>query len=47
MPAVHRKGDMCSGHGCWPPRPNTAASSTVYANSKGVHRVGDAWVAHA
>ena len=41
-----RLGDSCTGHGCWPPRPNVAASSDVIINDKGAHRVGDAWGAH-
>lgn len=46
MPAVTRKGDACTGHGCWPPRPSTGASANVYANGIAVHRQGDAWAAH-
>lgn len=46
MPAVHRHTDICTGHGCFPPRPNAVASGTVFANSLGAHRVGDAWQAH-
>ena len=47
MPAVHRKGDMGTGHGCWPPRSNSSGSGTVFANKIGVHRVGDGWNPHA
>lgn len=46
MPAVVRLGDSCTGHGCWPPRSNSSASSDVLINGKGAHRVGDAWAAH-
>lgn len=46
MAAIVRLGDICTGHGCWPPRPNTSASSDVFVNGIGVHRVGDAWAAH-
>jgi uncharacterized Zn-binding protein involved in type VI secretion len=46
MPAVVRLGDNCSGHGCYPARPNSQASSDVFVNSKGVHRLGDAWSSH-
>lgn len=46
MPAVARLGDLCSGHGCWPPRPNDEASSTVFVNGRGAHRQGDHWVTH-
>ena len=46
MPAVHRLGDIGSGHGCYPPRPNAAASGNVFANSIGIHRQSDAWSSH-
>lgn len=46
MPAVTRLGDMCSGHGCWPPRPSTGGSPDVYADGVPVHRQGDGWAAH-
>lgn len=46
MPAVHRLSDICTGHGCWPPRPNVGASADVFVNGRGVHRVGDPWAAH-
>jgi uncharacterized Zn-binding protein involved in type VI secretion len=46
MPAVHRKGDACTGHGCFPPRKNIQASSNVIVNSKGWHRRGDKWASH-
>ena len=46
MPAVHRKGDSCTGHGCFPPRPNNQGSSDVFCNSIPVHRQGDSWNVH-
>ncbi|WP_209777178.1 PAAR domain-containing protein [Azospirillum agricola] len=46
MPSVCRLGDACTGHGCWPPRPNAEASGDVFVNGRGAHRVGDAWAAH-
>ncbi len=46
MPAAVRLTDICTGHGCWPPRPNAGASTDVYANSLGAHRVDDAWEPH-
>ncbi len=46
MPAVARLGDKCSGHGCFPPRANDSASSDVFVNGIGAHRVGDTWVEH-
>lgn len=46
MPAVTRLGDLCTGHGCWPPRPSVSASPDVYVNGIAAHRLGDAWAAH-
>lgn len=46
MPAVTRKGDSGSGHGCWPPRPSTGGSGDVFVNGIAVHRQGDAWASH-
>ena len=46
MPAVARFEDLCTGHGCHPPRKNTGSSPDVYANSKLVHRRGDSWGVH-
>ncbi|WP_041785148.1 PAAR domain-containing protein [Rhodospirillum centenum] len=46
MPAVTRLGDICTGHGCWPPRPSASASPDVFVNGIAVHRQGDAWAAH-
>ena len=46
MPAVTRLGDVCTGHGCFPSRPNVGASPTVFANGIAVHRQGDAWDGH-
>ena len=43
---VVRLGDICTGHGCWPSRANSSASTNVFVNSKGVHRVGDSWLPH-
>lgn len=46
MPAATRKGDKCTGHGCYAPRPNAQASNNVFINGKGAHRKGDAWQIH-
>ncbi len=46
MPAAHRHQDVCTGHGCYPSRPNIEASADVFVNGLGWHRVGDAWAAH-
>ena len=46
MSAVTRLGDICTGHGCWPPREAVEASSNVFVNGIGVHRKGDGWNIH-
>ena len=46
MPAASRLGDVCTGHGCFPPRPSTGASSNVYINGIRAHRQGDGWASH-
>ena len=43
---IVRQGDKCTGHGCWPPRPNISGSPDVFANAIPVHRVGDQWAVH-
>lgn len=47
MAAVVRLGDLCSGHGCFPPRANTSASPNVFCNGLAVHRLGDSWGDHS
>lgn len=46
MPAAYRKGDIASGHGCFPPTPSVAGSPDVFVNTIAVTRVGDALAAH-
>jgi hypothetical protein len=46
MAAATRLGDVCTGHGCFPPRPNDEASDNVFINGIGAHREGDHWVTH-
>lgn len=46
MPKVARLGDTCTGHGCWPSRPNVQGSPDVFANGIPVHRQDDAWAPH-
>lgn len=41
-----RLGDICTGHGCWPPRPCIQGSPNVLTNNRPQHRVGDAWATH-
>ncbi len=38
---------MCTGHGCFPPRPNIAGSSDTFVNGIPVHRQSDAWPIHS
>ncbi len=46
MPAVTRLGDLCTGHGCFPPRPSVSASPNVFVNGIPVCRVSDRYAAH-
>jgi uncharacterized Zn-binding protein involved in type VI secretion len=46
MPGVTFKGAICTGHGCFPPRPNIEGSGDVYVNGIPVHRQGDSWGVH-
>lgn len=45
-PPAHRKGDICTGHGCYPPRPNAQGSPNVFINGIPAHRQSDTWQAH-
>ena len=46
MPAASRKGDICVGHGCFPPTPATAGSPDVYLDKIPALRKGDAVAPH-
>lgn len=46
MSGVVRLGDICTGHGAFPPRKVDSASSNVVVNGKGAVRLGDHWVTH-
>jgi len=46
MPAAARLGDLCTGHGCWPARPNIEASPDVFIDGIAAHRQGDGWATH-
>jgi uncharacterized Zn-binding protein involved in type VI secretion len=46
IPAT-RMGDICSGHGCFPPRPSCSGSPSVFCNSLPVKRMGDIFLPHA
>lgn len=39
-------GQMCSGHGRYPPRPNAQASPDVFVNNLGVQRLSDTYIPH-
>ena len=41
-----RLADICSGHGCWPPRLNYQGSPNKFVNNRPQHRLGDGWVVH-
>ena len=43
---VTRFQDKCTGHGCYPPRRNSQASTNVFINGIGAHRQGDTWPPH-
>lgn len=47
MPAATRLNDLCTGHGCFPPRENITASEDVFVEDLGAHRVGDLWDVHS
>ena len=46
MPAVGRKGDGCTGHGCFPPRASTSGCDWVAIEGVEVLRVGDGYASH-
>ena len=46
MPAAARLGDLCTGHGCWPPREGVSASPNVFINGIPAHRLNDPWYIH-
>ena len=46
MPAVVNDGKMCTGHGCWPSRPNATCSHKFFIQGRGVVRIGDQWQVH-
>lgn len=46
MPVASVLGDVSTGHGCYPSRPNSEASPNVTFGGKPAHRQGDAWQTH-
>lgn len=46
MSAITRKGDSCTGHGCFPPRTSTEGESTFPVNSKPAVCIGHGYEVH-
>ena len=46
MPQAARLGDICTGHGDWPPRPNIEGCTTVLVNGRPLHCQGHGWAVH-
>lgn len=44
--ACRLQTDLCTGHGCFPPRLNIQASPNVYVNNIRWHRETDLWDVH-
>ena len=44
--AVHRLGDICTGHGCFPSRKSSGGSPNVNINGIPAHRQTDPWESH-
>lgn len=45
-PPATRITDVCTGHGCWPPRPSCSGSPDVFTNNLNQMRVTDCYVTH-
>lgn len=45
--AITLLGHTCTGHGGFPPRPNTSANDFVFVNGTPIHCVGDSWAVHS
>ena len=43
---VTLKGMVCTGHGCWPPRPSTQGSDWFDIGGVPVHLQSHTWAAH-
>lgn len=46
MPKAVRYTDVCTGHGCWPSRPNAQGSPNIFINNLNAHRQTDAYEPH-
>lgn len=47
MPGAHLLGMICTGHSCFPPRPNLMGSPNVFVNGTPWHRQTDMWGPHS
>lgn len=43
---VVRRTDVCSGHGCYPPRPSATWSPDVFVNNLNIERYSDSMEVH-
>jgi uncharacterized Zn-binding protein involved in type VI secretion len=46
MPLITLKGMLCTGHGCWPPRPSAEGSDLFDVEGIPVHLQTHAWEPH-
>jgi uncharacterized Zn-binding protein involved in type VI secretion len=46
MAAAARAGDICTGHGCFPPRTGSTTCFNVLINGRPPHLMGDFWNFH-
>lgn len=46
MSGVSRLGDVCTGHGAFPPRPSISAASTVFVNGIPCVNMGSQYATH-
>ncbi|WP_041796052.1 PAAR domain-containing protein [Pararhodospirillum photometricum] len=46
MPPVTLLGHVCTGHGCWPPRPSVEGEPRFTVGGIPVHLQGHAWASH-
>ena len=44
--SVVRSSDLCTGHGCSPPRTSMSSSGKFFADGLPAVRVGDTWAVH-
>jgi uncharacterized Zn-binding protein involved in type VI secretion len=47
MSAVALLTSICTGHGGFPPRLATSASTNTFIENVGIHVVGDTWAEHS